>query len=185
MKDIRRVHFRSLLLKSKAKSLNLPNFSNLHRVVMLWTLGASEGKVFQIKSSTPLIFLFSSIACIMWKNVSSYALRQIEKSSFSKAWKATFPNVFLGFPLSTQFCSKPKWLIQLFQKGVCAVRVVCVGITNVVLCGGCVVKRNLPSFPMFLLYQSMFFWDNRGISVKGKSIKPEGDLALIRLRANE
>ena len=47
--------------------------------------GASEGKVFQIKSSTTLIFLFSSIACIMWKNVSSYALRQIEKSSFSKA----------------------------------------------------------------------------------------------------
>ena len=87
MKDIRRVHFKSLLLKSKAKSLNLPIFSNLHRVVILLTLlGLAKGKIFQIKSSsTTLIFLFSSIACIMWKNVSSYALRQIEKSSFSKA----------------------------------------------------------------------------------------------------
>ena len=121
--------------------------------------GASEGKVFQIKSSTPLIFLFSSIACIMWKNVSSYALRQIEKSSFFQSLNSNVPKCVFGCSSERPILLKTEMANSIISK-----RSLC--------CTGCVwgyyecsalwglwVKRNLPSFPMFLLYQSMFFFE--------------------------
>ena len=146
---------------------------------------ASEGKVFQIKSSTTLIFplfkhcMYNVEKCFLIRTAPNW------KEFFFQSLNSNVPKCVFGCSSERPIQLKTKMANSIISK-----RSLC--------CTGCVggyyecsALRGLCGETEFAFVSDVFavsvnvFWDNRGISVKGKSIKPEGDLALIRLRANE